>query len=83
MNLIFGTFLSILYTYFFAMGTTISPDLKTFKEFELSDSVSTKLDGNPFTIVEFWGWVGLAVVALASISYKLHSNMANALVAAQ
>jgi len=79
-NLLIGTFLSVLYTYFFAMGTTISPNLKTFKAFELSDSVATKLDGNPFSIVESGGWAGLALVTIAMINYKLHSKMAAALV---
>ena len=79
-NLLIGTFLSVVYTYFFAMGTTISPNLKTFKAFELSDSVATKLDGNPFSIVETWGAIGLIVVTLAVISYKVHTTMAKGLV---
>lgn len=79
-NLLIGTFLSVVYTYFFAMGTTISPNLKTFKAFELSDSVATKLDGNPFSIVETGGAVGLIIVTLAVISYKVHTTMAKGLV---
>jgi hypothetical protein len=82
-NLLCGTIISMLYTFlFFGASATGIPGLSDpcFKDFNLSDSVSVVLDGNPLNIIMRNGYIGLGMFFVALVNYKIYNRHADNLV---
>ena len=82
-NLICGTVTSMLYIFlFFGASSTGIAGLSDpcFKEFNLSDSVSVVLDGDPLNIINRNGYIGLGMFFLAFLNYKIYNRHADGLV---